>query len=552
MSDPTFIRNAFSALGAEVREPQPGLLEVTLPPEAAPFFDDRAQLALTFDRELHKSSERDLELVVPGSPLFRSLLEALGGAGAVTSVEFTEAPDPAKAREAARGGLTLRGGTVTPGTPAVEPFNGTAVLFVLRVEGPEREDALVAAFVPRVGEAFEVPAGGVEAMARAGKPVALSTMTPGDRARLRAAAAAVAQREGDRRGQAAEKRSAGRMAKEVQQVRTYFESLGAELKEQKSDSRGEEAKKEAATRLRNLERERELRLIELQDRFRASAHVDPVAAVAISGSAARVKVVFQAGTRKLERETLWFPPVGRATPPACDLCGGPFTGATPAVAEAAICGEPAHDVLLCAACRRHCQACGAGLCPEHTKACSCGAIACPAHGAACEACAQFCCAGHSFKCVRCCRSFCRQHAFECGVCKLISCSDHSKRCGSCDIELCGEHQRPCDATGKVGCPQHMKPCEECGETVLDTALQMQKCPSCRNLAPVLPGDPAVAAAERFLPVAIGATWLKSETKTRVRLEGRTFMNKYRVWLAKDLKPLQAFGGSKLFGMRKMR
>ena len=50
----------------------------------------------------------------------------------------------------------------------------------------------------------------------------------------------------------------------------------------------------------------------------------------------------------------------------------------------------------------------------------------------------------------------------------------------------------------------------------------------------------------------GASWHRAETKSRVRLEGKTFFNKYRVLLAKDLKPISAFGGSKLFGMRKLR
>lgn len=544
-TDAAFIRAAFTSLGAELRETEPGILTVALPADAAPHFDDRAVLELTFDREVYKASERDLELVVPGAPIFKALLEALGAIGAASAVEFAELPEAEKARAAAKGSLAVRGGTLTAGVPAVEPFAGTAVLFRLRVEGPEREDVLLAAFVAREGAAFEIPAEALPKMASTGKPAALAPIAPGDRARLREAAEGVAQREGDRRARLAEQRGAPKLAKETQQVTTYFEHLAEELKEKKSESRSEEAKKEAATRLRNLERERELRLLEVADRFRASAHVDAVAALGVSGSAARVKLEFVSGPRKLAREVLWFPPTGSVNAPVCDLCGG-------ALGEAAICGEPQHDALLCANCRRYCQACGAGLCAEHTKACACGAIACPAHGAACEACAQFCCEKHLFKCVRCCRSFCRQHAFECGVCRAISCTDHAKRCGSCDIELCGEHQRICDATGKAGCPKHLVKCPECGDDVLDTAIANARCSTCRSMADVLPGDLAVAAALAFAPEANGSTWRKAESKTRIRLEGKTFWNRYRVILGKDLKPVSAWGGSKLFGMKKLR
>lgn len=544
-TDAAFLRTAFGALGAEIREPEPGVLEVALPPAAAPHFDDRALLQLTFDRELYKASERDLELVVPGAPIFKSLLEALGAAGAASAVAFEGDPDPAQAKAAAKGALAVRGGSVTAGTPAVEPFAGTAVLFRLRVEGPEREDALVAAFVGREGAAFEIPADSLPKMAVSGKPVSLPAVSPGDRARLRDASAAVAQREGDRRARLAEQRAAPRLAKETQQVTTYFEHLAGELKEQKSESRGEEAKKEAASRLRNLERERELRLLEVADRHRASAHVEAVAALAVTGTAARVPLEFAAGARKFSREVLWFPPTGNVNAPVCDLCGGP-------PGEAALCGAPGHDVLLCPKCRRYCQSCGAGLCAEHTKACACGAIACPAHGAPCEACAQFCCEKHLFKCVRCCRAFCRQHAFECGVCRMVSCTDHAKRCGSCDIELCGEHQSICDATGKAACPKHLVKCPECGDAVLDTAVAGGSCSTCRAMADAPAGDPAVAAALAFLPEAQGATWRKAESKTRFRLEGKTFWNRYRVLLAKDLRPIGAWGGSRLFGMRKLR
>ena len=544
-TDAVFLRSAFTAMGAKLREPSPGILEVILPLDATQYFDDRALLELTFDREVYKSSERDLELVVPGAPIFKSVLDALGAAGAATAVDFGEPPDAEKARAAAKGGMSVRGGAVTAGAAAIEPFAGTTVLFRLRVEGPEREDALVAAFVSKDGAAFEIPADALPKMAAAGNPATLSPLAPGDRTKLREISLDVAQREGDRRARLAEKRAAPKLAKEESQVKTYFEALSGELKEQKSESRGEDAKKEAATRLRNLERERELRLLEVADRFRASAHVDAVAALAVSGSAARVKLLFQSGARKLEREVVWFPPTGNVKPPVCDLCGG-------ALGEAAICGDPQHNVLLCANCRRYCQSCGAGLCAEHTKACGCGAIACPAHGAACEACAQYCCEKHLFKCVRCCRAFCRQHAFECGVCRLISCVDHTKRCGSCDIELCGEHQRLCDASGKAGCPKHMVNCPECGDEVLDVAVSGGKCTTCRNRQPAAAGDPAVSAALLFVPAATGAAWTRSDTKSRIRLDGRTFLNKYRVWLGKDLKPLSAFGGSKLFGMKKLR
>jgi hypothetical protein len=542
---PAFLRAAFAALGAEVKETPPGILEVALPPAAAPHFDDRAQLALTFDRELHKSSERDLDLVVPGAPLFESLLAALGTTGAAASVAFEGAPDPAKAQAAARAGIALRQGRVAAGTPSIEPFSGAAVLFRLRLEGPEREDALVAAFVGKDGAAFEVPAETLPRIANAGKPAAAPAMAPGERLALKALAQAVALREGERRARLAEKKARPRLERETQQVRAYFEALGRELAERKSEGRGEEARKEAAARLRNLERERDLRLSEVADRFRAHASVEPVAALAIAGTAARVKVAFELGARRLEREALWFPPMERAVAPVCDLCGGPL-------GEAAMCGDPQHDVLLCAGCRRYCQACGSGLCAEHTKACSCGAIACPAHGGACEACGQFCCGNHSQKCVRCCRVFCRQHAYECGVCRAVSCVEHARRCGSCDLELCGEHQTPCDATGKVGCPKHIVTCEECGESVLDTAWLAGKCETCRKLEPCPPGDPLVAAAEGFLPEAKGATWMRAATKTRIRLEGKTFWNRYRVWLTRDAKAISAYGGSRLFGMKKLR
>ncbi|MBI2921703.1 MAG: hypothetical protein HYY18_11525 [Planctomycetes bacterium] len=542
---PTFLKKALASIGAEVKDVPPGILEVSLPEGAAPHFDDQAQLALTFDREVHRASERDLDLVMPGAPIFRSLLAALEGAGAASAVEFPDAPDPAKAQAAARGGLSLRQGTVTASTSRVEPFSGMALLFRLRLEGAEREDSLMAVFVPAAGDAFLIPAESLERMARAGKPGRLAAMMPGDRVTLREAAVVAAQREGDRRARAAEAKAAGKMAREVQQVRAYFEALGRELKEQKDESRGEDAKKEAGARLRNLDRERDLRLIEVQDRYRAHAAVEPVAVLGVTGQAARVAVVFQAGARRLEREVLWFPPLESVAPPACDMCEGPLL-------EASLCGDPSHDVLLCAECRRYCQTCGAGLCRDHTKTCHCGAVACPAHGAPCEACAQFCCRNHQLKCVACCRPFCQQHAHPCGVCNLISCADHSKRCGSCTLELCPEHGTPCDVTGKVACPKHVKTCGECGEKVLDVAYGEGLCQACRSLKPVMPGDPAAAAAVTWLPEAAKASWFRSDTKSRVMMVGKTWFRKYRVWLTKDLKPLNALGGTKLFSMKKLK
>ncbi|NUN50608.1 MAG: hypothetical protein HUU15_17490, partial [Candidatus Brocadiae bacterium] len=290
---------------------------------------------------------------------------------------------------------------------------------------------------------------------------------------------------------------------------------------------------------------RDLRLAEAQDRHRAHGAVEPFAVLALSGPAARVPVVFQEGMRKLERHALWFPPLDRATPPVCDACGGP-------PGEASICADPAHEALLCPRCRTFCQTCGAGLCSGHARVCSCGATACPAHGAACESCGEACCAAHTLSCGRCCRKFCRRHAFACGICGLAACTDHAKRCGSCDIELCGEHQSPCDVTGRTACPRHAKACGGCGETVLDLAWKDGRCETCRTLASAAPGDPAVAAAETLVPEARGAAWRSARTKTRVLLTGSTLLSRYRVWLARDLSLLSAWGGSKLFGMKKIR
>jgi hypothetical protein len=540
-----FLKEAFAAIGAEVKETPGKIWDVTLPAAAAPQFDDRAQLALTFDREVYRTSERDVELVVAGSPLFESILGALGPAGAASAVAFEKAPDPIESQKAARGALTVRGGRVTADVPAVEALRGHAVLLRLRIEGPEREDLLTAVFVPAQGDERIIGADALAKLAREGKPAALAKMLPGDRNALRDRAVAAALRDGERRCRAAEQRSAGRLAKEIQQVRAYFEALGAELKEAKAEGRGEEGRKEAAARLRNLERERDLRLGEVTERFRAHAAAEPAAVLMVDGKAARVGLVFEAGARKLRREVVAFPPLGPAAPPPCDLCGA-------ALAEAAICGDPAHDVLLCAACRRYCQTCGAGLCSQHTKSCACGAVACPAHGAACEACGVFCCEKHRLRCMACCRSFCAQHAHECGVCRLIGCFEHSKRCGSCQLELCPEHAVTCDLTGKPACPQHLKSCGECGENVLDIAIREGKCTACGSLLDVPPGDPAVAAAVAYLPVAANCSWKRADTKTRIRLEGKTFLNRYRVWLDRELKPIAAWGGSRLFGMKKLR
>ena len=542
--DPVFIRSALAVIGAEVKDDPPGVLDVTLPAEAAPHFDDRGRIALTFDREVHRTSERDLELVVPGVPLFRSILEALGGTGAASAVAFEGTPDAARAEAAAKAGLSLRLGTVTAAVGQVEPVSGVAVIFRMRVEGPDREDALVAAFVTRDGKAFEVPAETVARMAGSGSAATLPPFTPGDRTRLRDDAGAVVQRQADRRARAAETRAAGRMAKEVQQVRTYFEALGKELKEQKNEGRGDESKKEAAARLRNLDRERDLRLAEVTDRFRARSFVEPVAVLGVSGQAARVKVIFQAGKRRLEREVFWFPPLEKVAAPPCDLCGA-------VLSEAAICGDPGHDALLCAECRRYCQVCGAGLCRDHTKACSCGAVACPEHGQTCGSCGEFCCATHSKKCASCGRGFCRQHALECGICHKVACFDHLRRCGSCVLELCMEHASTCDVSGKVSCPQHRRQCGECREWVLDTAMTEGLCTACRNLKPVGAADPAVAAAIACVPDAARASWFRSDTKTRVMMVGKGWIKKWRVWLSKDLKPLEALGGTRLFSLKKL-
>ncbi|MBI3098101.1 MAG: hypothetical protein HYY93_07650 [Planctomycetes bacterium] len=540
-----FVSDATRALGGEWSAPGGGVFVARFPEACAKALEGACERRLTFDRERFAAGADDgLEFVTTGAPLLAQLTAALRERGVLARAAGNGKP-PGKGEAEARLGGALR---IRNGTAALADLRNAAdtlLLFTFRAvfQTLERFESLHGVAVDSTGRAFlfdparlltlsmtpvEPPAGSE------GRPTA-SEVDPARAIALEAVRAAVEPERKALSGKLAARREA-----EEAQLTEYFRGLGAELVAQRAATPSEKIRAEIGERLATIDRERDLRLAEVRERYEAKVDLVPVSLLVVeaptasatvalapsgsvtaairggpsSGAAPEAALARRApegerggpgeGLERASSEQVgraaraalrgplrvdlhWIPLIDFLSLPPCPVCSAP-------VSEGSLCEDLSGLHLVCMRCTAYCPEGGEARCAAHLRACVvCATKFCESHVVACAAGHGDCCFAHRATCSKCRKVFCTSHTVLCAkcsapscetdrrpciVCKKPFCEAHVSSCAECAAVACETDRRTCSRCGKTFCTAHVSTCFQCSAPVCETDRRF--CAACRR------------------------------------------------------------------------
>lgn len=263
-----------------------------------------------------------------------------------------------------------------------------------------------------------------------------------------------------------------------------------------------EIKRAQETQRDELEREKEQNIREIENRYTMQTEATLLSVQEIIAPCVEYRLKAENGGQSREiPQRFLFDPLeyleNCVQTDCCESCGQ--------VRVWAYCANGNH--LDCGHCGQteECYApdCEATACAEHAVRCSrsdCMHVCCDQHVMACSYCssAEVYCAEHiptSFEqlpiclncatqCMRCRENFPPDRTADCAVCKARFCDAHLKNCPGCKEQYCEDHGQQAHGRAKEYCLNCLDNCVRCDGSVLHLRSDLQYCTDCgKSLCP---------------------------------------------------------------------
>jgi hypothetical protein len=405
--------------GATLNEPEPELVELSLPDGEIPHFNGRHSVRVAFSLAALERHP-DAEMGVVGGAFLQQLLDAVRSRGSRRAFGLVPAAHAAGTNGLPRA-FRVRKGSAEP--PVVRLALHPAARLVARVA--IKAGAIVSEHISESG-VFDLATGdrAPEDVTVLCRDIEAGKVVPGANGHAagigalpaRPLAELVPLMLGDIQSKLATELARHRLvaqqalAAELARLDRYYR----QLLEETAEPAGEPV---SAERRRAVEAEHGRRRAEEERRHEVRATVHPLQFVEFEVLVQRVdwNLVTRSGRRATLTAHRTLSGAG-AWRLACPHCGGPLT-------ELLICR---HDHVACVACGHTCRVCGDEFCGSH------GIAACHVDD----------------------DPVCDTHATTCPVCNKPHCTAHAGRCSDGDHPSCSACLGPCAICGKVVCATH--------------------------------------------------------------------------------------------------